>query len=535
MSYMKPGFYEVPNGMMVPRWCETITRDRNWEAPLTETLTRPGLGRGGRHVEGLREDDILSLGGVGIFAPGMPAHKALIRILFRFLHSLGFLKRYPAVVGYTNLPFLTLEGCIDRMMTGHVKWPNSESLGGNQGFTVEALAASLPGIIRRISTLTHLRKEIGTRLRIKLGSIARKLAMKQPIDQAERSFYVAFGLRDSKRGWNVEDLKAKKAPVLSAGETGDPLVTETWELFKMSTEAGPYLRFCTLQSNKNFENLVYTFSPQISALSYQIGYIRSFGPFDEPVVREALTLPWGKDDQLLAARERYLAFSLGKDNVVPIQPPVQASVRGAPGFAPQWDLPNVDFQVDISDSSVAPTDISFYSPWRKRVLTLSNGANPTSMLLDIALTTERAGESLMDKSSMVEFGFIDPEESAAFLNNQKSTRPNYVEQIAIPVNKKIELKEVDLTDLYTRMGTTMYMPAFREFAFAPMHWLHTPDQVAEDFISARLNLTYEARLQAERVIRISHNHAKLTRLLNANQLPMTKPRMLALCQAISNR
>lgn len=537
MSYMKPGFYEVPTGLVVPQWCNVIVKDRNWEAPLAETLTRPGLGRGGRRVEGLREDDLVALGGVGPFAPGLPAHRALLRILFRFLHSIGVLKRYPAVVGYTNLPFLTIDRCVDRMMSTHVRFPSLESLGGAQAFTIEALSASLPGIIRRLASLTFLRGEMLSRLRLKLGAIARKIALKQPVDQAERSFYVAFGLEDSRRGWSEVDIAAKTPPLVYSAESADPLVTENWELFKASTESGPYLRFCTLQSNKNFENLVYTFSPQIAALSYHLGYVRSFGPFDEPQVREAITLPWSKDDQLIAARERYLAFSLGADNIVPIQPPVLSSVRGAPGFTPQWDLPNVEFHVDIDANQIAPSDITFFSPWRKRMMTKSNGASPMSLLVDIALTTERAGESLMDKSSMHEYGFLDTEESTPYLNAQAPLKPDYVEMIVLPIagTREVGQRPIDMTELYTRMGTTMYMPAFREFALAPMHWLHTPDKEAEDYIAAKLALTYEQKLQAERVIRISHNHAKLSRLLNVDQMPMPRARMLALCQAISSR
>jgi hypothetical protein len=537
MSYMKPGFHEIPAGMLIPKWCAEISSRAGWEGQLSETLTRPGLGRGGRRVEGLREDDLLALGGVGAFSPTLPGHDALLRLLYRFLFSLGVFKRYPSVVGYTNMPFLTMERCIDRMMSSHIKFPTMEVLGGSQSFTVEALAASLPGIIRRLASLNFLREEMLKRLRLKLGAVSRKLALKQPIDQAERSFYVAFGLEDSKRGWTEQEIETNSPPTIYAAESADPLVTETWELFKASTESGPYLRFCTLQSNKNFESLIYTFSPQIAALSYSLGYIRSFGPFDEPHVREAITLPWGRDDQLIAARERYLAFQLGSDNIVPIQPPVQSSVRSAPGFAPQWDLPNVEFHVAIGKNEIAPDDISFYSPWRKRTLTLANGASPISLLTDIALTTERAGESLMDKSSMHEYGFLDRKESEPFLNGQEPSNPSYKENIVFPKpgTQDVTIKEVDLAPLYTRMGTTMYPPAFREFALAPLSWLYTPDKEAEDFISAQLALTYEQKLQAERVIRISHNHAKLSRLLTSDQLPMTEARMRGLCRAISAR
>jgi hypothetical protein len=193
--------------------------------------------------------------------------------------------------------------------------------------------------------------------------------------------------------------------------------------------------------------------------------------------------------------------------------------------------------VSIGENQIAPDDISFYSPWRKRTLTLTNGASPVSLLTDIALTSERAGESLMDRASMQEFGFIDSKESKDFLNDQAPSNPSYKENIVYPKpgTQDVTVKEVDLGPLYTRMGTTMYPPAFREFALAPIHWLYTPDKEAEDYIAAQLALTYEQKLQAERTIRISHNHAKLSRLLTSDQLPMTEARMRGLCRAISAR
>jgi hypothetical protein len=160
-----------------------------------------------------------------------------------------------------------------------------------------------------------------------------------------------------------------------------------------------------------------------------------------------------------------------------------------------------------------------------------------TVLMDLALTTERVGESMMDKASLHEFGLLDEEESKKYLNGQDSSKPDYLEHICRPASgtRNIEVVDVDMTDFYTRMGTTMYNPAFREFALAPLHWLHTPDNEAEAYIAARLSLTYEQRIQAERVIRISHNHAKLSRLLSADQLPLPYERMIALCRAISTR
>lgn len=536
MSYMKPGFYEVPDGQSVIGACTQITAGGNWIKDLSPTLDK--LGRGGRRVMSLSIEDIIALPGEGWFAKGTPPYHCLQRILLRFLHSMKVVERYPAVVGYKNYPQLNMDEVLDRMMTPQVKFPSFDSLGGAAGFNVEALKAVMPTIIRELDFKARLRGIHLKRLRLKLGSIAFKLASGAPIDQAERSFYCGFwDMRAHKksRALTASEILGGNIAPIAVAETGDPLVGETWELFKLCTEAGPYLRFATMVSNRNFENLVYWYGPQIASLSYAIGYTKGFGKFDEPVVKEAVVLPWGKDDQLVATRERYAAFSLGEANVVSIQPPVLSTVGNQALYEPGWDLPNVSIRVDLAGSSIRPTEFSFYSSWRERTLSSRSGATPRTLLTDLALTTERLGENQSAQLSLHEWPLIDLNASKAFLGGQAPIVPNYVEDIITHEKgpKRLKHEQVDMEDHYKRMGNKMFMPAFREFALAPMAWLYVPDKEAEDFITARLGLTYEQKLQAERIIRISHNFAKLKRLLQPHQLPLDDARVNKLCEAIS--
>jgi hypothetical protein len=163
-----------------------------------------------------------------------------------------------------------------------------------------------------------------------------------------------------------------------------------------------------------------------------------------------------------------------------------------------------------------------------------HGANPRTLLLDLALTNERLGESLTDKLSIADWDFVDFTASREYLGDQGPMESNYEEEIYLPDpnRKTLRVERVDLKDHYVQLGDMMIPPAFREFLLVPQSWLYVPDPEAELFIASRLALTREQRRQAERVIRLSHNFAKLKRLLTLKQLPLSEERFQHLCRAI---
>lgn len=535
MTYTKPGFYEVPAGALLPNWCATIAETSTWARDLSLTLNN--LGRAGRRVSSISLEDVIALKGEGQFVENTAGHRALCHVLLRFLFALGLSDRYPRVIGYKNSPYLSLEECVDRMMSGNVIFPTLDSLGGKEGFNLEALKGIFPTIVRELRFQRSLRNTYFERLQRKLGSIAFKLATGQPIDQAERSFYVAFSSPDDPMGWTRYEKEAGVGPKITIAESGDPLVAETWELYKKSTEAGPFLKFLVLHSNTNMENLVFWYGPQQAALSWGMGYRFGFGDyFDEPRVREAVVLPWQSADQLVATRERNVAFNVGDSSAV-FHTPVLASAGKHLPFNPTWDLPDVNIRVRLDGDSIAANEYSYWSNWRERIVSTRLNASPQTLLTDLALSKERIGEGQSTGLSIQSWDLIDLTASRKYLGDHLPSIPTYNETITIPgvlgaAGREVRHIEVPMADFYQRLGTTMFPPAFKEFVMVPMSWLHVPDPEAEEFIAARFGLTWEQKQQAVRSIRISHNYSKLVRLLSERQMPISQIQMQAMCKAI---
>lgn len=542
MSYRKPGFYEVPAGNLLPRWANRVMgkgedgfgrANDTWATDMGEVFS--SLGRGGRFVKDLTIEDVLGMKGSGSLAAGTPAYHALLQLLIRFLHKLGVLDAYPAVVGYAGQPILQMDEIIDNMMSSFIVWPDWPLLGNEMGFKLEALKGVFATMVRQMGAMQRMRGVLVSRLRQKLGAIAYKVATSIPIDQSERSFWAIFGDVNDRRGWTRLEQRSGAAPVVHMTDTGDPLVNEAWELFKTSTEVGPFLRFCSMVSNTSFENLVYWMGPQMSNVVFSIGYVFEYGPFDRPEAKESITLPWGKDDQLRAARERHIALKAqGLSEVLGVHSPIQAASALLPTVEPVFDLPNVEFLVDIEKTLTQKVEAMYYSTWRERMVSTLHGATPGTMMLDLALTTQRIGESQLGELSVLSWPLLDSKESEPYLGRQTTMKPNWASKILLPsASRQLSVKEVDMRDYYVKLGTTVWPPAFREAVLSPLNWLYIPDAPAEDFIASRLGLTVEQRKQAEQQIRICHNWNNLNRLLAPVQLPLDYDRLKALIGAIS--
>jgi hypothetical protein len=99
--------------------------------------------------------------------------------------------------------------------------------------------------------------------------------------------------------------------------------------------------------------------------------------------------------------------------------------------------------------------------------------------------------------------------------------------------KNVRIKPVDMSLFYSRFGTTMLEPAFKEFPIVPRNWLFKENTDAENYICAQLNMTREQKVQGLPIVRISHNYAELMRLLTPDQLPMTESGLLHLTSALA--
>lgn len=532
--YAKPGQYEVSTGHLLPSWCTLIKDSANFERDLASTIDT--LGRGGRRVNALSLEDVVAMEGKGIFSGGSRQWKALQHVLLRFLHSLGVVRHYPAVIGYRTNPYLRWSELVDAVMTNYVRWPASDSLGG-ENLNIEGLRSAFATIIREMAFYGNLRPVISQRLRLKLGDVAFKIATGQAIDQAERSFYVNYSHDSAACIDHSEEFMISAASasglVPAIAQSGDPLVMETWAQLRAATEPGPFLRFVTLKSNVNLENLVFWYGPSQTSLTYGMGYSIRFGrDFHEPRIADAFVLPWTANDQLTAAREQVVSFR-SNDTTASLRAPILSVVDGAIPPEPTWDLPDVNIRVSLESGKIRATEYSYYSSWRERVVTTDQGATPSTLLLDLALSKETLGEGQHTGHSFSDWGLIDMEASAPYLGSHAPAAVSWDERIVIPkANGGVEAKTVPVGPLYEKLGKTLFPPSFREYVKVPKSWLHVVDTEAENYIAARLGLTKEQREQAERSIRVSHNFFRLSRLLKPHQLPVNEGQMQVICQAL---
>lgn len=541
MTYQKPGYYEIPSGRLLPLWASQVRGLGRWEPDLALTLS--SLGNNQRRVMELGVEAVLAITGVGQFAAGMPGYSPLIKLLLRFLYSIGAIDQYPAVVGYKTDPALTLEEALDRMLSKFVAWPSLSDLPGGDKFTIQSLKDAFPYWLREIGYQAEIRSTWADRLRRKLGAIAYRLSLGQPVDQAELSFYVAYQEPAAREGWTAGELATAGARTerraIAVAECADPLVEQTWQLYRESTEAGPFTRFITMRSNRSLEALVYWAGPAQMTLGYGLGATFRFGNFYEPRVETVFSLPWSSDDQLMAARERALSFTLGGDKeTLAMRSPVQVTMDNARAPKPRFDLREVKIRVNPNGEDIQASEFSYFSKWRDRTVSTRHGATQDTLLEELALMHETLGEGLCDKMSLADFPLIDLEESLQYLGGMAPNKESFVYDILRPVFdakegiRSLEAVKVPMAPLFEKYGTTMFKPAFREYVMAPMNWLFVENEEAERYIAQYLGFNKTQRADAQRVIRISHNHARLKTLLSGPQLPLTDAKVGSLCRSL---
>jgi hypothetical protein len=288
-------------------------------------------------------------------------------------------------------------------------------------------------------------------------------------------------------------------------------------------------------SNKSLESLMYWFGPQPASLSFATGFRMNFGRWVEPNIQGVYVQPWTREDNMNAAREHALGYSVEGSVDSLTNPPVQIAMRQnqSPEFS--WDFPDVKIHVDLETGKVGPNSFEFYSRWRNRPMFSDQGALARDMVVDLALHTDNFGENALSPIALHECKLLDMEASRPFLAGQTPATPSYKEKIVIPTADSVRIEEVDMKSFYSRVGNVVYYPAFREFVTCPQSWLYVPEKEAEMHIAARLKLNMEQTMQASRSILISHNYARLERMFSSSQLPLTYDAMVTLCKVILNR
>lgn len=536
--YRAPGTYEVPLGQVLPQLASRIINAPSFARDISKMLS--SMGSGNRRLSNVGLEDIIAIEGSGSMPNDSGPYRAFMHLFTRFAAGIGVACPVPAIIGYRSTAELTLEECVDAMISKVLPDPASIDLGAKEYMTLDTIRAVFPMYVREVAAVTHLRKLYIQRLRLYAGHVGYKIAMRAPISAAERSFFLMMCDPTDPRSWSADfiasgannDPGANIAPVDAVNRATE----EAFALLTSVTEAGPFTRFGVMQSNQNIEHMIYWFGPQQSSLTYTVGHLFKFGIFDElrPVEVYA-TLPWTPEDQVAAARERVMNVAHREIGAM-MHTAVMAASPSDVSPMPTWDHQDVQIELKLNQESITPTGFSYFSAWRKRHVSVEHNESPLSFMHDLALANARYGEGVTSGKDVTSWDLLDLEESRSYLGGQAPVAlpvSNFVESIYVPIGaRRVIMKSVDMTRFYTSLGTTVFYPPFREFVTAPMSWLYFEDKAAEDYICAKLNLTWEEKQQSLRTIRISHNYARLEQLLSTPQLPISRLALERLCAAM---
>jgi hypothetical protein len=526
--YSAGGLRERQDGSFIPELCKELIDGgggaNSFDASLRETLSKPGFPIGSStYLKHVIEEQILPIGASsGAYAIGTPAGHALQAFLFRLFTKLGILKRYPVALEYRPNPELTFDDVVDRVISSWIVWPTLADIKGESA-RFESLKSILPTIIRQWSYFGQQRSLVADGLRRYLSHIGYKLVRGLPIDEAEKTFFLAFSDQSSQRARLSSEKEA--LPQLPAVENADRRVDDLWNIVKASCESGPFLKFGKFVSNGLREALTFYYGPQSSAMGVSVGYRQSLSYFVSFKVETVETLSWSVSDQLESARDRYAgvyAPATAGYNVGPVQPPVVVAVPGTSAYAFHLDLPNVSIRMHAPDSksaSINQYDLEWFSNERNRVVSTREGYTSANLMYELALSATEAGDARTAGKELTHWTLIDLEKSSGL--GDMFSEPSYMEEVFRPsvVTREVVRETVNMSDYYSRMGTLQIKAPFLEYVLAPNSWLDVPDPGAEQFIVARLNLTREDQIRSEKAIRFSHNRARLMRLLGPASIP----------------
>lgn len=507
MAYKKPGYSVLPYGAYIPADALALTRTTGWEANIAEAVK--SIGREARPLNSIMAEDILQIN-TGAFPAGSEQTKTLQRLLLTLLHQAGLINRSPQIPTYSRDANLTFSEVVDRMMNDRIPWPSIEHLGGAEA-RLETFRTLLPIVIREIAFCTEWRKVLRNNLEEKLKDIGFKIFSHIPIDQAEKSFFLAFCAPRSRALLTAGADEPKPGAVLPAITNDRPAIQETWELYKKSVEPGPGLEYYKIISNANLESLIYYYGPHASSLPFCLGYMRPFGMFHEPFLTRLEDIAWSESDVLTALREYSGYFVHGG---------AELTLRGQvhwPMTTPfSLDLPAVQLyrtdEVDISQF-----DWSFVSTWRERPVLSTEGADPSVLLTDIAVTNTTGGRAKYDALNIDHLPLIDssqlPKDKKIMFRDEQM-----IERTLMPAaagSRSLVVKEVDMSDYYVTRGQVAYLPAFTEYVIPPRSWYFKQDPNAVQHIMSRAagNLSNEDRKRMATAVNIVHNAENLKRLL----------------------
>lgn len=543
--YIKPGFHEVPAGKCYLDWARELYATRklgeaDFENAIRRTLSDPstGLGRVGRRLSSISLHELCIVASDAL-PLGSPGQKALAHLLTRWFVSMKLVDDYPRFIEYRAHPELRIDECVDRILGTLIKLPTLDELGGERA-TLETLIGVFPSLVRSLYSLHFLRSYYADRLQRAVADIAWKIASGQPIDQFEKSMFLAFNdtTDEESRGFSTyltgkvgaERTRAGAAPsspgtgvrVLYPVENNDQLVRDAVALLRTAVEVGPFTRFGVMYSNQRIEQLLVYWGPHVATLPLYTGHLTNFGPFEEQVVTESEAYHWTLEEQEAAIREQVREINVVSGQFAIAVP--QFIMRGPNAkdsqvdYQMHLDVPEVALSLEHGfDSKATEFVAEWFSEWRERVITTDEGsAGPQALVSDLAVKHRQLGEGLTSVATCADFKLIDPTQRDEQLKKRggQVAKTDFTARVWISANGAApKPTEVDMKMLLSRKGSTTWRPAFTEFVWAPMRALFEPNPEAETFVATRLGLTREAAARNAVAIRVSMNAFRLQRIL----------------------
>jgi hypothetical protein len=543
--YQKLGYAALEEGRFLPVMAEDLIRElgeNQLEVEIATALKEVGTDK--TYLSGLILPDLFKASSVKL-APGGEPYMKFMCILVKTLMKAGFITEDYKIMVYRTEPLLTIEEAVGNVLTAKIPWLTKEHLGGERA-TLGALRSMLPIQIRDLAATSRLRSEYYQNLRLKVGDIGYKILRGLPIDQFEKSFFLAAKNTEKGAPGQALALNMVKGTSQKQGQNGafpipaapteSSLVASAYSELQAAVQPGPGLLYSKMMSNRNMESLVFYYGPHAPSLPISTGFTFSFGPFKRLKLQRLEEKMWSVSDQLTGIRDRFADLTsrqratkptagAPKDTAVTLSADelewnlnAAARVCGPPGTrCPEAfiDLPQVRLRV-LDESDVSRIAWEYMSAWRQRVISSQTGGSVDMLYLDMALTNDTVGHGLVDSLNLDAGDIVILDKTVTDREVGNAPRDIFEDIFVVQAGGGLIKRTVRMTDYYSRHGNVMYRPAFAEFFLPPRAWYFQEDPTAIDFIVAALGLNREDAARNRLAITISHNDAVLKRIGTAS-------------------
>lgn len=354
------------------------------------------------------------------------------------------------------------------------------------------------------------------------------------------------------RSLTAQEWSALATVIIPLAETSDPLVKETFELFKNTTQEGPASRFRSLFSRVDGTQLCFYYGPAPTTLTVSAGYLVPEGPFTSYELQPVLNFPWTPESQMSAVAERTSNVLSGPDDPFVIPPPVMVATPGGCQALSSLDEP--DFRIfympdpDGNLPSVSEFDVEYAWKQMNRITSTAGIApeaffpGPQALFYDLGFKEQSYGQGQGLNVDPLKFPLLAESLSLGLVHVDGGDAAEYPERAVhinagpwnetiiypdIQQNRVVLIPSIDVSILFYREGGVTLAPAMRDQVLIPRSWLFEARISDVDHIVGHIGMNSAIRKGAEQAITVSHNLALCARFFPSENLPTLNPGMLA--------